>query len=162
MYVFRPHDWQGEITPSPISSDWSVCPSISRELGVHRYTTVYVYHTTLGRFSKVDCTTTKREDINTEQCVYTSLEISRRDFPTPTLLPPALFEPWRYQPWKIGPRGRDIHRRLRPHPFRFSCLMDTQRRVSTKSSISQLTIFKFITLLWRECSTRHQVPLCDV
>ena len=111
--MFRPHDWQGEITPSPIRSDWSVCPSISRELGVHRYTTVYVYHTTLGRFSKVDCTTTKREDINTEQCVYTSLEISRRDFPTPTLLPPALFEPWRYQPWKIGPGVCDLDRRTR-------------------------------------------------
>ena len=51
--------------------------------------TTDVYHIPLGRFSKVDCTTTKREDINTEQRVYASSEISRRDFATQSFLAPA-------------------------------------------------------------------------
>ena len=66
------------------------------------------YHTPLGRFSKLDCSTIKRVPIPND----TSLEALGEMFPTPTFLAPILFQPWRYR-WKIGPGWCDIHHRIR-------------------------------------------------
>ena len=57
-----------------------------------------VYITTLGRFSNLDCSTTKRVLVpNTPS----------KMFLTPTDLAPALFQLWRYRAWKIGQGGCD-------------------------------------------------------
>ena len=70
-----------------------------------------VDHTPLGRFSKVDCSATKRVPIPNE----TSSESSRRDFPTPGFL--ARHDSncccGDIEDGNIGPGVCDVHRRLR-------------------------------------------------
>ena len=68
-----------------------------------------IYHTPLGRFSKLDCSTTKRVPIPNDK----SSESSRRDVSNAGFLAPTVFQLWRYRPWKIVPGGSDVHRRLR-------------------------------------------------
>ena len=69
-----------------------------------------VCHTSLGLFSKVDRSTTKRVPTPNN----TSAESSRRDASkAPTFLAPTLSQLlWRYRPWEIGPGGCDTHHTL--------------------------------------------------
>ena len=64
---------------------------------------------TLGRFSKLDCSTTKRAPVPIVPTRnHTSSESSRRDVSNAVLLlAPTLFQLWRYRPWSIGAGGCD-------------------------------------------------------
>ena len=72
------------------------------------------YHivTPLGRFSKLECLTTKRvsNQYRTEMCSESSRRaVSSADFCGTDSAPTV----WRYRTWKIGPGVCDIHRSLR-------------------------------------------------
>ena len=87
------------------------CPSQCPK-GVYYRSTVYeaVYVTPLGRFSKVNCSTTKRVQMPNDA----SSERSRRDvYNADPFLAPALFQLWRYREWKVGSGGCDLHRSIR-------------------------------------------------
>ena len=66
--------------------------------------TVYngVHHTSLERFSKLKCSTTKRVPVVPVPDKTSSKALGER---TPTFLAPPLFPLRRYRAWKIGPGG---------------------------------------------------------